>query len=277
MLGKALCDWSAILADAVAKPGLIAEAYHRFWEYSIGNQLLASFQCHSSSLEPGPINTFLGWKALGRIVRKGEKALTLCMPITVRARHANAPEEESTANGNVQTLPSRRTVFTYKSRWFVLSQTDGEPYHPTELPEWSETTALSTLDIRRIDFGLPDGNAQGYATARLVSVSPIAFEPHRTLFHELAHVVLGHTTDADRFDDGAERTPRNIREVEAEGVALICCESLGFDGAEFSRGYIQHWLGGQTIAEQSVHRIFKAADTILKAGRPAIEKGKNHV
>jgi hypothetical protein len=60
--------------------------------------------------------------------------------------------------------------------------------------------------------------------------------PAKTLFHELAHVVLGHTAEAS-MNDGSERTPRSLREVEAECVALLCCESLSLPGAEFSRGY----------------------------------------
>ena len=60
---------------------------------------------------------------------------------------------------------------------------------------------------------------------------------------------------------------RNIREVEAESVALICCESLGLPGAEAARGYIQHWLQGEKeIPNQSAALIFSAAQTILKAG-----------
>src|SRR5689334_6407849 len=74
-------EWSAILIDAVSKPGIISEAYSRFWSYSSGNQLLALFQCLSRGIEPGPIHTFVGWRELGRSVRKGEKALTLCMPV----------------------------------------------------------------------------------------------------------------------------------------------------------------------------------------------------
>ena len=128
---------------------------------------------------------------------------------------------------------------------------------------------MAALGIRRTDFGLLDGNAQGYAAGKLIAISPIAFAPHRTLFHELAHVVLGHTAEIERLDDGDEQTPRNIREVEAEGVALICCESLGFDGLEFSRGYLQHWLGARTISEHSAQKYFRAADVILKAGHPA--------
>src|SRR5262249_48550832 len=63
------------------------------------------------------------------------------------------------------------------------------------------------------------------------------------------------------------RTPRSLREVEAEGVSLLCSAALGLDGAEYSRGYLQHWLRGEEIAEQSCRRIFKAADAILRAGR----------
>jgi hypothetical protein len=31
---------------------------------------------------------------------------------------------------------------------------------------------------------------------------------------------------------------RHIREVEAESVALICCETLGLEGADSCRGYV---------------------------------------
>lgn len=84
-------DWAALLLDAVNKPGVISTAYSRFWNYSTGNQLLALWQCMLRGLEPGPINTFLGWIDLERHVKKGEKALTLCMPVTVK-RKANADE-----------------------------------------------------------------------------------------------------------------------------------------------------------------------------------------
>lgn len=63
-----------------------------------------------------------------------------------------------------------------------------------------------------------------------------------------------------------ERTPKNLREVEAESVALLCCESLGLPGAEFSRGYIQGWIEGDVIPERSAQKIFHVADQILKAG-----------
>ncbi|MDP9174258.1 MAG: hypothetical protein M3O30_10395 [Planctomycetota bacterium] len=161
------------------------------------------------------------------------------------------------------------TIFTYRAQWFVLSQTEGEPYRPQELPDWNEALALMCLDIQRLTFTHPNGNCQGYATQRSIAVSPIAALPHKTLFHELAHVVLGHTAEGGDTEDD-ERTPINLREVEAECVALVCCESLELKGADECRGYIQHWLGKETIPSSSVQRIFHAADQILKAGRPPV-------
>jgi len=47
---------------------------------------------------------------------------------------------------------------------------------------------------------------------------------------------------------------------------MICCESLGLPGVEYSRGYVQHWLCVDSIPEKSAVRIFQAADRILRAG-----------
>ena len=71
----------------------------------------------------------------------------------------------------------------------------------------------------------------------------------------------------------SETIPYALNEVEAEAVALLCCESLGLPGAEFGRGYIQAWGQGQSISERSAQRIFRAADQILRAGRPSVESG----
>jgi hypothetical protein len=75
-------------------------------------------------------------------------------------------------------------------------------------------------------------------------------------------VVLEHTSEAVH---DSESLARSLKEAEAEAVALLCLESLGMDGAEFCRGYIQNWLQGAEIPEPSAQRIFSAADKILKA------------
>src|SRR5437588_4421997 len=100
--------------------------------------------------------------------------------------------------------------------------------------------------------------------------------PHKTLFHEMAHVTIGHTLESDFAD--TEKTPRNLREVEAEAVALLCCEALGLEGADYCRGYLQNWLyqgigyDANAIPEKSAQKIFRAADQILRAGRLDIDQ-----
>jgi len=264
--------WSALLVDAVNRPGLIMKAYTAFHTYSVGNQLLAMVQCQLRGLQVGPVNTLPGWDALGRRVKRGERALTLCMPITRKKRDVESD------NADEPTEQTAYTAFVYKRRWFVLSQTEGEDFIPPAMPEWNGERALNALNIEVIPFDSTDGNCQGFARKRQIAISPVAQLPHKSLFHEAAHVVLVHTAEGD-FTDG-EKTPRNLREVEAEAVALLCCEALNLEGAQYCRGYIQNWLyrdigyNASAIPERSAQKIFRAADQILRAGRAQPEKDK---
>src|SRR5215510_6668739 len=76
-------SFAELLASAVTEPGILSSAYQQFHNYSIGNQLLAWSQCLQRGMQPGPMATFPRWKELGRYVRKGEKAITLCQPVTI--------------------------------------------------------------------------------------------------------------------------------------------------------------------------------------------------
>jgi len=48
--------------------------------------------------------------------------------------------------------------------------------------------------------------------------------PHKTLFYEIAHVLLWHHEDT--------KTPRAVKEADAEAVALLCLEALDLPGAD---------------------------------------------
>jgi antirestriction protein ArdC len=252
-------QFSNLLAEALREPGIISSAYSLFHSYSIGNAIAAWSQCLARDIKPGPIATFPRWKELGRHVRKGEKAIVLCMPLTLK-------RERETEDG--ETREDRFTRFVWRPNWFVLAQTDGttEP-EAVAAPGWEAEQALAALNIERVPFEMMDGNCQGYARKRSVAVSPLAENPVKTMLHELAHVVLGHTEVAECSDAG--ELTRADREVEAEGCAYICGSVIGLGGLEKSRGYLQTWLGEGTVSERSAARIFKAADAILKAGRPS--------
>jgi hypothetical protein len=254
-----------LLQKAITEPGIVSKAYTAFHGYSLGNQLLALVQCAQRGITPGPIATFMGWKEKGRHVRKGERAIVLCMPVTCKRRPNAGPTDEPSGDDQSQTF----TRFVFRPNWFVLSQTDGQPIEPTRIPAWDPARALEVLSITEEPFTMTDGNCQGYARQQSIAISPIAELPHKTRFHELAHVVLGHTSEADAGLTDSELTPRSLREVEAEAVALVCLEALGLPGADHCRGFIQHWntrRDAEPIPERNAQRIFKAADQILKAG-----------
>jgi hypothetical protein len=151
-------------------------AYSAFHPYSCGNQLLALAQTQLRGLQPGPINTFPKWKDLGRFVKRGERALTLCMPITCKRREENSDEEHTF------------TSFVYKARWFVLSQSDGQELEPITIPEWDAERALAALSIERVPFDHTDGNIQGFAKQRQIAINPLAQLPFKTFCHELGHL-----------------------------------------------------------------------------------------
>jgi antirestriction protein ArdC len=250
-----------LLLSAVTDPGVVSNAYQQFHTYSLGNQLLAWAQCLASGIQPGPMATFPRWKELGRYVRKGEKAITLCQPVTVKR---TTTTDDGTEEADVFTR------FTYRPRWFVLAQTDGAELPSIATPAWDAARALAALNVAEVPFDVTDGNVLGFARGRTIAVSPINPLPHKTRLHELGHVLLGHTAEGDQHDD--ELTPRHLRECEAEAVAMLCCAALDLPGVEFSRGYIQSWWGGgNPIPERSAQRILKAADLILKAGGPSAE------
>src|SRR5215510_942756 len=254
-----------LLEEAVSKPGTLMRAYSLFWNYSLGNQILALIQANRRGIPLGPIASFNRWKELGRYVKRGENAIELCMPITTK----RTVTEQGADGKDVETeITFRRFVF--RRNWFMLSQTDGAEYQRPAIPAWDRARALRTLNVEEIPFEMLNGNCQGYATGRQIAINPVAQMPDKTTFHELAHIELGHTSEAVH---DSETLPRSLKEVEAESAALLCLESLGMVGAGYCRGYIQNWLLGETIPERSAQRIFATADKILKAGIERAEGG----
>jgi N-terminal domain of anti-restriction factor ArdC/IrrE N-terminal-like domain len=256
-------SWADLLVSAVREPGRILAAYRAFHEYSLGNQLAAYEQCLIRGIAPAPLGTYRQWQERGRQVRQGEKALWLCVPRTVKA--SAPPRDSDPAKAQEERAVERSvTMFSWQPRWFVLSQTEGEDVPLPTVPAWDRDQALGALGVTVNPFAMLDGNTQGYARGRGIAINPLATLPMKTLFHELGHVLLH---EDDQASEDGPVLPRSLREVEAEAVALLCCETLDLPGAEFARGYIQHWLGGgQEIPERSAQRILGAADKIIRAG-----------
>ena len=242
-------DYEAIVKQALTEPHKISQAYRLFHRYSIGNQFLAMMQL----AQPEPINTYAGWKELGRQVKKGEKAIRLLMPVTSKDK----------TTGEVNGM-----FFISRNNWFGLSQTEGADYVMPETPSFDMATALVNLDIKTEHFSMVNGNCQGYAkpNSKTIAVSSLAYNPLKTHLHEIAHCLLH--ADEIMLNDGSE-LPQDVIEVEAELTAYIALTILGVTtGLEYSRGYIASWNSGNAGQKVRYGKVFSAVDKILKAGRP---------
>jgi N-terminal domain of anti-restriction factor ArdC len=188
-------EFAKLLTEALNMPGKLSDCYRMFHNYSFGNQILAMMQVGAE-----PINTYNGWQMLNRQVKKGAKAIELCMPFTIK-RDKNDPDSDSFQ------------AFGYRRNWFGLSQTEAMTGNGTyELPKaipFNKARVLNSLVITEEPFAISNGNTQGYCHEMTLAINPVAKFPLKTLWHEIAHIMLGHTEQ--RMAETAV-LPRNIKE-----------------------------------------------------------------
>ena len=248
-------DWGKIIETALTAPGNVGNVYSRFYEYSFLNQMFLRMQGVYE-----PVATMKRWNALGRTVLSGSKAKEIIVPIFARK-----PKEDEDEEAAIIGFKAVRRIFT-------LSQTEGQELPPVQLPEWDVDTALEKLGIRQVPFTALSGNVQGYSRGHDIAISPIAVNPAKTRFHEIGHVVLGHTLPENV---GQYATHRGIFEFQAEATAYLTMnelQQLDEETATRSRGYVQSWLEGERPPDKAIREVFSATDQILKAGRLAVEE-----
>jgi hypothetical protein len=247
-------DWGKLIETALTAPGSVGNTYNRFYNYSFMNQMLLLSQ---GVLEP--VATYQRWKAIGRQVLRGSKAKEIIRPITVTLKDQLDDQGE----------PKKLTKFKPVKCLFTVSETEGDELPPVETPDWKLPVALEALDIRQVPFQLLDGNTQGYSIGREFALNPVATDPTGTTFHEIGHIVLGHTEPAKVAEYG---THRGVMEFQAEATSYLSMHELDVlteQQASESRGYIQGWLRRERPADVAIRQVFSATDRILRAGRSA--------
>lgn len=254
-------NWSQLMDEALNAPGNLTGVYDRFHEYSITNMILFLSQgIHE------PVASYKRWQSLGRHVLKGTRAKEVIVPVLVKGEPEPVQEDEPIEQKRERI--ARLVGFKLVRGVFPLSDTEGKEPPPVQLPGWDVETALEKLKITRVPFEALDGNIQGYSRGREIALNPIAVSPEKTLFHELGHVVLGHTLTS-QLSEYAQH--RGIMEFQAEATSYLALnelEKLDEETASHSRGYIRHWLSNeQPPGEREIRLVFAATETILKAGR----------
>jgi antirestriction protein ArdC len=232
----------------------------RFHHYSPSNVLLIAAQCPHATQVAG----YATWRRIGRHVRQGEQAIWILAPMLVRRL---AKDDHGSASDHaVETEPALSGFRAVPV--FDLSQTDGAA--PPELCRVLDGDAPEGLFPRLVEVAehlgyrvqlddLPGtANGECHFEQRLLRIEQRNGGAQRvkSLAHELAHAML-HEEEKDR--------PR--AELEAESVAYVTCQALGFDSGAYSFGYVASWAGGGAAAtvaiKSSCRRIQHAADTIL--------------
>jgi hypothetical protein len=208
--------------------------------YSFHNQLLIAMQRPDASYVAG-FRAFLG---LNRCVRKGERAIRILAPMSVRAQENGTEGREGGEDGE----QPRRTVF-HAVAVFDVSQTEGLPgTEPVSLespsqPIQGDTHAhlLTPLDQLAGELGYSvarrplDGPADGWCDNQkreiVVNDELPANAQVRVLVHEIAHALgVGYT------DYGRRRA-----EVLVDTVTFIVCGAVGLDTSGSSVPYVAGW------------------------------------
>lgn len=250
MTAQQQVNFTKLINEALNLQGSIGNTYNRFYNYSYMNQILLMYQ---GTFEP--VATYKNWQKLNRNVKKGSKAKFILMPVFYK----NDEDEEELAG------------FKYRNCLFSYSDTEGEELPPVELPEWKLELALEKLKIEREEYRSLNGNTQGYSHDRVYAINPVAKYPVKTTFHELAHIVLGHT-NKEQIHEYKEH--RGLKEFQAEATAYLIMKELEckeWNEAE-SRSYIQNWLDNEKPEDKAIKQVFKAVNDILTAGKEANEK-----
>lgn len=235
----------------------------RFHSYSARNCMLILMQNPEATHVAG----YRAWQnKFHRQVRKGEKSLTILAPIA----HKTTIRETDKVTGEVTDHEHVWTSFKAVPV-FDISQTDGE-----ELPEiatdlsgdverfvhlCNAVQACATVPVEW-DVDITDPECHGYYSRGenriCIRGGMSEAQTFKTLVHETAHSIL-HCEGGDQFD-----AERNVREVQAEGVAFVVCKALGIDTEDYSLGYVAAWsqMDSKAVLKQ-LEVIRKTANAIL--------------
>lgn len=254
-------DWPQLMEEALTAPGNLGSTYSRFHDYSITNEMLFFMQgIHE------PVASRSTWKALGRTTISGHRPKKVIVPVLVtepapkEEGHTETPEEK-------KERIARLIGFKLVHAVYALSDTEGADLPEVKTPGWDLQTALDTFGIKEVPFDSINGDLQGYSRGLEFAINPVAVNPHKTRFHELAHILLGHTLPHHYEEYQAHR---GIQEFQAEATAYLVMNELELmddETASTSRAYIRHWLKDEQPPDQSIRQVFTVADRILKVGR----------
>ena len=230
-----------------------------FHDYSAGNCMLLAAQAHERGIARTHVAGFRTWLKLGRSVRKGETALRILAPVTVKERDTLSGEESD-----------ERRVFFKTAFVFDISQTDVLPgtepvaLEPPHQPLTGDSHAHLLAPLRRfaeslgysVSFEVIEGSAGGWCDAKAKRIAVDAGVPAnaqlRTLIHECAHA-LG--IDYQQYS-------RAQAEVMVDTVTLVAASAVGLAVDGETVPYVSGW--GEHGALEAVAEFAETIDHVAR-------------
>lgn len=229
-----------------------------FHSYSLHNTLLLAHQCHVRGIKPRRVAGFRAWLKLGRVVRKGERALKILAPVTGKERDEH--EEDSG-----KTRLFFRTAFVFADvQTEPLPGVDPPPLEPPSVPIDGDSHARLLEPLAELaeeigfsmSFARLGGDCGGfcdYRAKRIVIEDRQAPNAKvRVAIHEVAHA-LG--VSSQRF--GRERA-----EVIVECAAFVVAAGLHLETGGESIPYVAGW--GEDGALEAVSEAAELIDEIAR-------------
>jgi hypothetical protein len=241
--------------------------------YSFSNQLLIALQRPDASYVAG----FRAFLALNRCVRKGERAIRILAPMSVRGRATDSGEVQADEGEQPRRTLFRAVAVFDVAQTEALADADPVPLEPPSQPIDGDTHAHLLDPLGRLagelDFTVErralDGAADGWCDQAkreiVVNARLSANAQVRVLVHELAHA-LG---------VGYREHGRQRAEVIVDTVTYVVCGSLGLDTSGSSVPYVAGWGedGELEAIRGCAQRIDEIARRIEDSLRPAAQGG----
>ncbi len=252
------------------------ETMSKFHSYSPRNIQLIVMQNPDAS----HVASFKKWKDdFERSVNKGEKALRIFAPITLKKKDPKTHEPLLDENGNEQTYTSFKLVPV-----FDISQTNGKelakPIYELEGTYqdygnlYKSAKEVSEANGVPLSFSNDTGTANGYYSPKenhiVIKQGMSEQQTLKTIFHEMAHSDLH---NLEKLQE--EPLKRSTAELQAESVAFVVASHYGLDTSDYSFGYLATWSQdpeGLSDLEAQIKIVQKEADSLISRIDKSLEK-----
>lgn len=219
------------------------------------------------------LTSYNSWKKdFGRQVKKGEKALSVIMPVTYlkKDKEGNVLLDK---NGKPETV----TTFRLQARVFDVSQTEGKDL-PQQVTNLRETlTDEQYANLYRATMTIAKANQLTVRFDKLPEETNGYFNPNqqeiviqqdnmtkdqivKTFLHELAHAELHQAGQQAELAD-------NLKKIQAESTAFVVASYYGLDTDNYTFPYLASWSDDKkTLAdlEAQLDVVHQEAQSLIK-------------